>query len=165
MLRQLNKYFRLALLVTFVRRCCILLIHALLIVIFPCPPGSLMGVVGSSKTNTTCLSDPDSSRATLTLQMCGNGIVEPGEDCDPGIGVNSTCCDTTTCKFINDAVCDPQSSPCCTGQCSFAPATQVCRPSIDASCDYAEMCNGNSSSCPADKTAPNGIWQRLFCPL
>jgi hypothetical protein len=121
----------------------------------------MTGVAGS-KTNTTCLVDPDPNRQTISLQMCGNGIVENGEDCDPGSGVNSTCCDSTTCKFRNNAVCDPQSSPCCTNQCSFAPATQVCRPSRDGNCDTAEMCTGNSSSCPADVTAPNGILRSQF---
>jgi len=88
--------------------------------------------------------------------MCGNGIVEPGEDCDPGSGVTSNCCDSKTCKFKSGAVCDPASSPCCTGQCSFAPTTQVCRPSKDSKCDSAETCTGNSSACPADRTEKNG---------
>lgn len=106
--------------------------------------------------NTTCLVDPDPNRPTISLQMCGNGIVEKGEDCDPGKGVDSACCDSKTCKFKNRAVCDPESSPCCTAQCSFAAATQICRPSRDAKCDMAELCTGNSSSCPTDVIAPNG---------
>ncbi|KAH0590161.1 hypothetical protein H2248_000335 [Termitomyces sp. 'cryptogamus'] len=117
---------------------------------------SVMKGVAGGHTNTTCLSDPDPSRQTISLQMCGNGIVEVGEDCDPGIGADSPCCDSATCKFKNNAVCDPQSNPCCTPQCSFAPATQICRPSRDSHCDTAETCTGNSSSCPADVFAPNG---------
>jgi hypothetical protein len=120
------------------------------------PPGSLMLSTTSGNVNTSCLSDPDPSRQTITLQMCGNGIVEPGEQCDPGIGVNSTCCDTSTCQFIGNAVCDPSSSPCCTAQCQFAPASQVCRQAQDPTCDTAEMCTGNSSTCPPDIHAPNG---------
>lgn len=88
--------------------------------------------------------------------MCGNGIVETGEDCDPGIGTTSNCCDSTTCKFTKNALCDPQSSPCCNAQCTFAPSTQVCRPSKDPKCDTPELCTGNSSSCPADVTVKNG---------
>jgi len=53
-------------------------------------------------------------------------------------------------------VCDPQSSPCCTAQCNFAPSTQICHPSTDAICDKEVFCTGNSSSCPADVTAKNG---------
>jgi Disintegrin len=108
------------------------------------------------QTNTSCLVEPDPNRPTISLQMCGNGIVENGEDCDPGSGAQSACCDPATCKFRNAAVCDPLSSPCCTSQCKFAPTTQVCRPSKDNLCDIAEMCTGNSSSCPADVVVPNG---------
>ena len=108
-------------------------------------------------TNTSCLIDASTpNKNIISLQMCGNGIVEEGEDCDPGQGANSSCCDATTCKFKAGAVCDPMSSPCCTGQCTFAPATQMCRPAKDANCDQAEMCTGNSSACPADVFSPNG---------
>ena len=106
--------------------------------------------------NTSCLVDPDPGRTVISLQMCGNGIIEAGEDCDPGIGTTSSCCDSATCKFINNAVCDPQSSACCTAQCDFAPSTQICHPSTDTICDKAAFCTGNSSSCPADVTAKNG---------
>ena len=104
----------------------------------------------------TCISPPDPAQKTFSLQMCGNGIVEAGEDCDPGVGVNSTCCDTTTCKLRPGALCDPLSGPCCTGTCQFAPSTQVCRPSKDSACDIAESCSGTSATCPADKTQSNG---------
>ncbi|KAH9043794.1 Metallo-peptidase family M12-domain-containing protein [Lactarius pseudohatsudake] len=116
---------------------------------------SLMQGSTANKVDTSCLLNPDPSRQTISLQMCGNGIVESGEDCDPGKGSNSTCCDPNTCKFRNNAVCDPDSAPCCTAQCRFAPATQVCRASRDATCDTAELCTGNSSACPADIFAPN----------
>jgi hypothetical protein len=124
--------------------------------------GSVMTGSGGTRTNTSCLADPDDARQTITLKMCGNGIVEPGEDCDPGKGVTSPCCDSATCKFVQGAVCDPESSPCCTNQCSFAPSTQMCRPSKDPNCDSAEMCTGNSSACPADKFAPNGIFVSIL---
>ncbi|KAJ7071593.1 zinc metalloprotease, partial [Mycena amicta] len=123
----------------------------------PCSLGNICSLMtGVQRTNTSCLQDPSSRVETISLQMCGNGIVEAGEQCDPGEGVVSPCCDSTTCKFKNGAVCDPDSSPCCTATCSFAPTTQVCRPSIDSKCDMAEKCTGTSSSCPADITAPNG---------
>ncbi|KAI0706210.1 Metallo-peptidase family M12-domain-containing protein [Cytidiella melzeri] len=117
---------------------------------------SLMQANAASGTNTTCLIDAASATNTISLQMCGNGIVEAGEECDPGKGVTSSCCDATTCKLKAGAVCDPESSPCCTQQCTFSPSTQVCRPAKDASCDQPEMCTGNSSTCPADITSPNG---------
>jgi hypothetical protein len=110
-----------------------------------------------AQTDISCLIEPNSNLNLVSLQMCGNGIVEQGEDCDPGQGTQSDCCDAQTCKFKPGAVCDPQSSSCCTGQCGFAPSTQVCRPSKDLACDMPEMCTGNSSACPSDQTAPNGM--------
>lgn len=118
--------------------------------------GSLMLDSSSGKVDTSCLVSPDPNLQSITLNMCGNGIVESGEECDPGKGSNSTCCDPNTCKFIGNAVCDPSSSPCCTAQCQFAPATQVCRAAQDPTCDTTEVCTGNSSACPADVFAPNG---------
>lgn len=125
----------------------------------PCSLGNICAVmrgVQGGKVNTSCLVDPDPTRQTISLQMCGNGIVEKGEDCDPGVGSNSTCCDVATCKFKGTAQCDPENSACCTSQCTFAPATTVCRPSRDVNCDVQEVCTGNSSSCPADVVIPNG---------
>jgi hypothetical protein len=113
--------------------------------------------VDGSQTNTTCFADPSSTKVqTISLQMCGNGIVEPGEDCDPGSGVTSPCCNSQTCKFTSGSQCDPLSSPCCTSQCGFAPTSQVCRPSKDQNCDMTEFCTGNSSACPMDVMQPNG---------
>ncbi|KAL5518495.1 hypothetical protein ACEPAH_177 [Sanghuangporus vaninii] len=125
----------------------------------PCSLGnicSLMLATSSDAVNTTCLADPSDGVKTISLNMCGNGIVEDGEDCDPGQNTTSTCCDAATCKFANNAQCDPASSPCCTNSCTFAPSGQVCRPAADASCDIAETCTGNSSACPSDQFQPNG---------
>ena len=112
--------------------------------------------VGGGQTNTSCILDPDPNRQVISMQMCGNGIVEAGEECDPGLGSNSTCCDPRTCKFTTGAVCDPSGSTCCTSDCRLAPATQLCRKSRDGRCDVAEFCTGNSSTCPTDITTPNG---------
>ena len=127
---------------------------------YPCL-GSLMSGSAGGRTNTSCLIDPNgptslSDRPLITLRMCGNGIVEEGEDCDPGVNSNSSCCDASTCRFRNGAVCDPDSSPCCTDSCAFAPSTQVCRPSKDDRCDSEERCTGDSAQCPQDVFAPNG---------
>lgn len=107
-------------------------------------------------TNTTCLIDASAARQTIGLGMCGNGIVEQDEECDPGQGVESSCCDASTCKLKASAKCDPSNSACCTSQCQFAASSQVCRPAKDASCDQAEMCTGSSADCPEDLTSPNG---------
>jgi len=115
----------------------------------------MMGI-GGGQTNTSCILDPDPTRKVISVQMCGNGIVEADEECDPGSGNDSACCDPQTCKFRAGAVCDPGSSTCCTGNCRFAPGTQVCRRSRDDRCDAQEFCTGNSSTCPTDIVKPNG---------
>ncbi|TFK19898.1 zinc metalloprotease [Coprinopsis marcescibilis] len=125
----------------------------------PCSLGnicSLMSGVAGDSTITTCLVDPDPSRPGISEDMCGNGIVEGNEQCDPGLGIESSCCDPTTCRFRTGAVCDPSNESCCTAQCRFAPATTICRESIHPTCDRAETCTGNSGACPADQMAPNG---------
>ncbi|EUC65568.1 reprolysin family zinc metalloprotease [Rhizoctonia solani AG-3 Rhs1AP] len=124
----------------------------------PCSIGNICSVLAGS-VDSTCLQEADTATQTISLQMCGNGIVEAGEgnsDCDPGVGTNSTCCDSTTCKFRANAVCDPSSSSCCTDVCQFAQSTQVCRPSRDATCDRVEMCTGTSANCPTDRVIDNG---------
>ena len=125
--------------------------------------GSLM--LGNSM-DTSCVVDPDPTKRVFSLQQCGNGVVEAGEDCDPGSGPNaasSPCCDAATCKFKLGAQCDPSSSPCCTPQCRFAPTSQVCRPARDDQCDVPEVCSGLSATCPTDKTMPNGeFWMKFI---
>ncbi|KAH8917363.1 Disintegrin-domain-containing protein [Atractiella rhizophila] len=112
-----------------------------------CSIGNVCSTISNSL-NTTCLSPPG-SRTTLSLQQCGNGIVEPGEDCDTG-GVDSPCCNSSTCRFTSSSVCDPLNSACCTDSCAFASNGTVCRPSIDSRCDIAETCTGFNATCPED---------------
>ncbi|KAF8599275.1 hypothetical protein BDV93DRAFT_526223 [Ceratobasidium sp. AG-I] len=121
----------------------------------PCSIGNICSVLVGS-VNSTCLQEADTAAQTISLQMCGNGIVEAGEDCDPGVGTNSTCCDSKTCKFTTGSVCDPASSACCLDTCRFSPSSQVCRPARDATCDRPEMCSGTAAGCPADQVTDNG---------
>ncbi|KAI9024900.1 Metallo-peptidase family M12-domain-containing protein [Phycomyces nitens] len=101
----------------------------------------------------TCLQEPN-SKTTQTLQMCGNGLVEDGEECDSG-GEDSDCCDAKTCKFKAGAICDDYNDLCC-DKCQFRPSSYSCRPS-SSECDIAEYCTGNSSTCPTDLYSDNGL--------
>jgi hypothetical protein len=40
-----------------------------------------------------------------SFSLCGNGILEPGEECDPGL-TDSPCCFAKTCKLKPNAVCE-----------------------------------------------------------
>lgn len=122
----------------------------------PCTVGNICSAIGRNSIQSSCLSD-NKGVVTVTGSQCGNGIVEAGEDCDcggtEGCGDNS-CCDATTCKFKNNAVCDDSNDSCCIS-CQFASADTICRAST-GQCDIAETCTGNSSSCPSDQYEKDG---------
>ncbi len=117
-----------------------------------CSLGNICSLIGQGL-NTSCIQTPG-ARSTLSTQQCGNGILEPGEECDAGPN-GSQCC-TTQCKLASGAQCDPGTSACCSSSCTFAPSSQICRPSVDTRCDAAEYCTGTSAECPADQNKPNG---------
>jgi hypothetical protein len=71
---------------------------------------------------------------TATVSICGNGMLEAAEQCEQTAGVFAPCCNSATCMLL--------------------PATIVCRPA-GSQCDAAEMCNGVTTSCPADLPAPS----------
>uniref|UniRef100_F1RZL6 Disintegrin and metalloproteinase domain-containing protein 5-like n=1 Tax=Sus scrofa TaxID=9823 RepID=F1RZL6_PIG len=89
-------------------------------------------------------------------RICGNGILEQGEQCDCGTLENCThkhCCDPRTCRRKRNKQCG--SGECCTQDCKIRPANVICRKSADE-CDFIEYCNGTYSHCVADTFARNG---------
>jgi cysteine-rich repeat protein len=113
----------------------------------------------------------DATNHNLKLAVCGvgcgNGIVDPGEQCDLGAsnGSSSSCC-TATCQYRAagqtcrpaDGVCDAAET--CTGSNASCPAdakldtTTTCRPAADV-CDVAEVCDGVNNTCPTDAFQPS----------
>jgi hypothetical protein len=151
----------------------------------PCSIGNVCTALGS-QLNTTCLTDPgqasnptlisyvlpfyrcsypsnSSPSLTIRLQSCGNGILEAGEDCDPG-GTADPCCNAATCKFASGAVCSPLNSNCCQESCQLASQGTVCRPSVDGQCDVQEVCSGTTAVCPVDAFTADGM-SRPSLPL
>ncbi|KAI9741176.1 MAG: hypothetical protein M1834_002889 [Cirrosporium novae-zelandiae] len=122
----------------------------------PCTIGNICSGMLRNSINSDCLSD-NKGITTITGQQCGNGIVEDGEDCDCGgtesCGDNS-CCNPTTCKFKDSAVCDDSNDACCSS-CQFASKGTICREST-GKCDPEETCSGTNATCPADQTAADG---------
>ncbi|OAD03386.1 hypothetical protein MUCCIDRAFT_143452, partial [Mucor lusitanicus CBS 277.49] len=102
----------------------------------------------------SCLADPnDNLHHIYQLNVCGNGIKEPGEECDTG-GVDTDCCDAKTCKLKPTAVCEDTNEGCC-HQCQIRPKNDVCRPASNP-CDIAEYCTGTSAECPVDTSMRDG---------
>ncbi|XP_009991568.1 PREDICTED: disintegrin and metalloproteinase domain-containing protein 2-like [Chaetura pelagica] len=86
---------------------------------------------------------------------CGNGVVEPGEQCDCGTPqecLKDKCCNNT-CQFKLGVKC---SSGLCCNECQFKPKNALCRPAADLHCDLPEFCNGSSASCPPDLYVQDG---------
>ncbi|KAH8697662.1 Metallo-peptidase family M12-domain-containing protein [Talaromyces proteolyticus] len=121
-----------------------------------CTIGNICSAIGRSSVQSNCLVD-NKGVVTTTGSECGNGIVESGEDCDcggtQGCG-NNNCCDATTCKYKNNAVCDDSNESCCTN-CQFSAVNTTCR-AASGPCDIAEVCSGTSGDCPADQHKSDG---------
>ncbi len=93
--------------------------------------------------------------------VCGNGQVEPGEQCDD----NNGCCNA--CQYeASGIVCRPSAGVCdvaetCNGVNATCAADQFesnlteCRAAAGP-CDLAEACTGSSAACPADTLQPIG---------
>ncbi|XP_041351465.1 disintegrin and metalloproteinase domain-containing protein 10-like [Gigantopelta aegis] len=102
--------------------------------------------------------------------VCGNAIIEDGEECD--CGTSGTCRYVDPCCIpsdVNNSVdipctfghnktktCSPKLSPCCSDDCVPISTSrkQTCLRRSD--CTRASYCDGVSSSCPAPVNLPDG---------
>jgi cysteine-rich repeat protein len=75
--------------------------------------------------------------------LCGDGIVDAGEQCDDGNTLNGDCCSAT---------------------CQLEPSGTLCRASVNA-CDPPEFCSGSSPTCPADVIEPDSDGDGVCDPL
>src|SRR5438552_6869732 len=91
----------------------------------------------------TATGDPSGLAAETTFtdapptNICGNGVVETGEQCDLGSAINGS------------------GSSCCKNNSTFQPRANVCRNAVNG-CDLAETCTGSSATCPADAVKSAG---------
>ena len=71
---------------------------------------------------------------------CGNGVVDPTEQCDDGNLVNGDCC-SSTCQFeIGGNVCPDDGNPCTNDQCDGSGG--CAHPNNTAPCDDGLYCDG-----------------------
>ncbi|KAI5626321.1 disintegrin and metalloproteinase domain-containing protein 10 isoform X1 [Silurus asotus] len=93
--------------------------------------------------------------------ICGNGLVEAGEQCDCGYSdqCKDSCCysanepDGRKCTLKSPAKCSPSQGPCCTAQCEFKGHNEKCRDESD--CAFQGMCSGNTAQCPTSTPKEN----------
>uniref|UniRef100_A0A9J7Z6Z5 Disintegrin and metalloproteinase domain-containing protein 10 n=1 Tax=Cyprinus carpio carpio TaxID=630221 RepID=A0A9J7Z6Z5_CYPCA len=93
--------------------------------------------------------------------ICGNGLVEPGEECDCGYSdqCKDECCydanqpDNRKCKLKPNKVCSPSQGPCCRAECSYKGRNEKCRE--ESECAHQGMCNGASAQCPTSEPKAN----------
>ncbi|XP_023654271.2 zinc metalloproteinase-disintegrin-like jararhagin [Paramormyrops kingsleyae] len=87
--------------------------------------------------------------------ICGNGYLEPGEECDCGTpqDCNNACCNATTCRLTKGSQC--ASGGCCEN-CQLKRSGSLCRKSAN-DCDLEEYCTGTSAECPKNVFKMNGI--------
>jgi len=76
--------------------------------------------------------------------VCGNGVIEAGEDCDPGGTGAVDCCDEVTCKFESaGTACSDDSNECTTDQCN---AIGECNHTNNTNpCDDGQFCTENDT--------------------
>ncbi|KAF0313192.1 Disintegrin and metalloproteinase domain-containing protein 10 [Amphibalanus amphitrite] len=95
--------------------------------------------------------------------ICGNGVVEEGEECDCGWeeDCRETCCNPMSatppkgrppCQLRAGARCSPSQGPCCNDTCEFGYG-QECR--NDNGCRAKARCNGRSAECPPSIRKPD----------
>lgn len=102
-----------------------------------------------------------------STSTCGNGIVEPWEECDCGEtdeDCSETCCYPAShtgrgCQLRPGAACSPSEGPCCSLQCSYiTPSGQSEARCLEASeCHGDSYCDGQRSLCPEPRSKREGI--------
>uniref|UniRef100_A0A1I8NQN7 ADAM10 endopeptidase n=1 Tax=Stomoxys calcitrans TaxID=35570 RepID=A0A1I8NQN7_STOCA len=123
----------------------------------PCSLKSIEPVLNAKARSTKgCFTEPQSS-------ICGNGVVEPGEQCDCGWeeDCKDSCCfpmsrhprnDEKPCTLTPKAMCSPSQGPCCTGDCKLKYGDK-CRD--DNGCRDPSFCDGHMPQCPPSVNKPN----------
>lgn len=128
-----------------------------------CPPP------GGADCTTGCLPYSTIWAHIYTEGSCGNGTVDPGEQCDDGGACCLNCLISpggTSCRG-SAGVCDV--AEFCDGVSTACPADVVvgagtpCRPALGP-CDLAEDCDGINAACPADAGITTCIDNDGCCP-
>ncbi|KAM3620446.1 uncharacterized protein V6R79_023614 [Siganus canaliculatus] len=91
--------------------------------------------------------------------ICGNQIVEEGEECDVGHSDTDPCCFSAKqpvgvqCRLKPGKICSPSQGLCCSQDCGFKPADHTCDEETD--CQRESVCSGLSPLCPEPSAKEN----------
>ncbi|XP_050712620.1 uncharacterized protein LOC126996286 [Eriocheir sinensis] len=123
----------------------------------PCSLRQINSVLNSkARDSKGCFTEPQKA-------ICGNGVVEIGEECDCGWeeDCDEPCCFPmknnpkkyqTPCTLRPNKVCSPSQGPCCTHNCQMKKGDK-CRD--DNGCRDSSFCNGRGPECPPSTNKPN----------
>ncbi|CAH1252038.1 ADAM10 [Branchiostoma lanceolatum] len=121
-----------------------------------CSMDSIKRTVGSRSQR--CYRPADSA-------ICGNAIVEEGEECDCGYQdqcdkMGDACCNGQfqegsgiACTLKQGATCSPSQGTCCNTTCTYNPSSFLC--ASEKECAHTSYCSGVSSSCPEPAPKPD----------
>ncbi|XP_032992769.1 disintegrin and metalloproteinase domain-containing protein 10-like [Lacerta agilis] len=85
--------------------------------------------------------------------ICGNRIMDPGEECDVGNDATDPCCygaaepSGIRCRLKPGALCSPSQGLCCSHKCAPKPRGERCQAETD--CASESACSGAEAKCPA----------------
>ncbi|XP_031784543.1 disintegrin and metalloproteinase domain-containing protein 10 isoform X2 [Nasonia vitripennis] len=133
----------------------------------PCSLNAINPVLNTkARSAKGCFTEPQAS-------LCGNGVVEDGEECDCGWeeDCRDSCCfpqrrypppGEVPCTLTPGSVCSPSQGPCCTTDCRLRFGDK-CRD--DNGCRDASFCDGRAPYCPPSINKPNKTIcnQELVC--
>ncbi|KAF2363411.1 Disintegrin domain [Trinorchestia longiramus] len=123
----------------------------------PCSLKKINSVLNSkARDSKGCFTFPQAS-------ICGNGVVEAGEECDCGWEEDCTdqCCFPMVtnprkghrpCELRPHKICSPSQGPCCTHECTLKEGDK-CRD--DNGCRDTAFCDGQGPQCPPSINKPN----------
>ncbi|XP_042198783.1 disintegrin and metalloproteinase domain-containing protein 10 [Callorhinchus milii] len=109
----------------------------------PCSIRSISKLLKAKKDE--CFSENDSP-------ICGNRIVEEGEQCDVGENRDDPCCfgaghmQGASCRLKPGKRCSPTQGPCCSHECVLKARHRQCRKETECASD--SYCDGVSATCP-----------------
>ncbi|XP_076295147.1 disintegrin and metalloproteinase domain-containing protein 10 [Lasioglossum baleicum] len=123
----------------------------------PCSLTAINPVLNSkARSPKGCFTEPQ-------VSLCGNGVVEEGEECDCGWeeDCRDSCCfpqrrypppGETPCTHRPRSICSPSQGPCCTADCNLRFGDK-CRD--DNGCREPSFCDGRTPYCPPSINKPN----------